>query len=161
MQAVLLSFFGSASAGILFNVRGKRLIYAGISGTAGYMFYLWALRITGQSIMAIFIGAIAVGIYSEICARVLKTPSTLFSIPGIFPIVPGIAAYETIQYLADNNMTSAGAKLVEALGGSGAIAFGIIIVTAAFRLILGQKSSRLQPGKGSLKAEENRDENKQ
>lgn len=160
MQAVLLSFFGSASAGILFNVRGKRLIYTGISGTAGYIVYLGALRITGQSIMAIFIGAIAVGIYSETCARLLKTPSTLFSIPGIFPIVPGIAAYETIQYLADNNMTGAGAKLVETLGGSGAIAFGIIIVTAAFRLVLGQKSSRLQPAKGTPETDEHRNEKK-
>lgn len=148
MQAVLLSFFGSASAGMIFNIRGKRLIYAGISGAAGYLVYLLALRITGQSIMAIFIGAIAVGIYSETCARLLKTPSTLFSIPGIFPIVPGVAAYETIQYLADNNMRDAGVKLVETLGGSGAIAFGIIIVTAAFRLASGNKNGRLQLGKG-------------
>ncbi|NJD03305.1 MAG: threonine/serine exporter, partial [Ruminiclostridium sp.] len=77
----------------------------------------------------------AVGVFSEIMARILKLPSTVFSIPGIFPLVPGIAAYETIQFLLSDMPREAGGKMVETLTAAGAIAFGIFLVTAFFRMI--------------------------
>jgi uncharacterized membrane protein YjjB (DUF3815 family) len=134
MKELLLAFTGSFCAALLFNVKGKRLFWSGISGIAGWMVYIWILSLTGQSILSIFAGAVAVGIISESSARLVKAPSTIFSIPGIFPIVPGIAAYESIQYLAENKLPEAGGKIVETLAGAGAIAFGILLVTALFRL---------------------------
>lgn len=139
MQMFALAFLGSLCAGLVFNVRGHKLFFSGLSGVAGWMVYITLLELTGHSILSIFMGAIAVGIYSESAARILKSPSTIFSIPGIFPIVPGIAAYETIQRMAANDITGAVGKLVETLAGAGAIAFGILLVTAAFRLIRKRK----------------------
>lgn len=141
MQAFILAFMGSTCAGLVFNVRGYKLFYAGLSGVAGWMVYIWLLNLSSHSIMSIFAGAIAVGVYSESAARFLKTPSTIFSIPGIFPIVPGIAAYETIQLMTANDLYKAGAKLVETLEGAGAIAFGILLVTAIFRFASKPKES--------------------
>lgn len=135
MQEFILAFLGSLSAGFIFNVRRYKLIFTGLSGVAGWMVYVWAESFTRHSVISIFAGAIAVGLYSESAARFLKTPSTVFSIPGIFPIVPGIAAYETIQYMTSNDLNSAGGKLVETLTGACAIAFGILLVTAVFRII--------------------------
>lgn len=135
MQEFILAFLGSLSAGFIFNVRRYKLIFTGLSGVAGWMVYIWAESFTRNSVISIFAGAIAVGLYSESAARFLKTPSTVFSIPGIFPIVPGIAAYETIQYMTSNDLNSAGGKLVETLTGACAIAFGILLVTAVFRII--------------------------
>lgn len=142
MQAFVLAFLGSVCAGLVFNVRGYKLIYTGLSGVAGWMVYIWLLFLTGHSILSIFSGAIAVGIYSESAARILKTPSTIFSIPGIFPIVPGIAAYETIQFMTSNDLYEAGGKLVETLAGASAIAFGILLVTAMFRIVSKPKANR-------------------
>lgn len=135
MQAFILAFLGSVSAGLIFNVKGFKLFFTGLSGVAGWMVYTSLLYFSGHSIMSIFAGAIAVGIYSESAARFLKTPSTVFSIPGIFPIVPGIAAYETIQLISANDLFNAGGKMVETMAGAGAIAFGILLVTAAFRFV--------------------------
>ncbi len=142
MKEFVLAFLGSLCAGLVFNVRGYRLVYSGLSGVAGWMVYIGLLNLTGHSILSIFGGAIAVGIYSESAARLLKSPSAIFSIPGIFPIVPGIAAYETIQYMTANDMFHAGGKLVETLAGAGSIAFGIILVTALFRLLTKPKIKR-------------------
>jgi uncharacterized membrane protein YjjB (DUF3815 family) len=142
MQMFLLAFLGSLCAGLVFNVRGRKLFFTGLSGVAGWMVYITLLGLTGHSILAIFAGAIAIGIYSESAARLLKSPSTIFSIPGIFPIVPGIAAYETIQRTVANDMAGAVGKLVETMAGAGAIAFGILLVTAAFRLIRKPKVQR-------------------
>ena len=144
MQQILLAFLGSFCAGLVFNIRGYKLFYAGLSGVAGLMVYILLMDITGQSIMSIFAGAIAVGFYSESAARLVKSPSTVFSIPGIFPIVPGIAAYEMIQFMAQGELIKAGEKLVETLAGAGSIAFGILIVTAFFRIIL--KRKQVKPG---------------
>ncbi|MEN6314846.1 MAG: threonine/serine exporter family protein [Clostridiaceae bacterium] len=135
MQEFILAFLGSLCAGFIFNVRGYKLIFTGLSGVAGWMVYIGLVSYTDQSVISIFAGAIAVGLYSESAARLLKTPSTVFSIPGIFPIVPGIAAYEAIQYMTSNDLYSAGGKLVETLTGACAIAFGILLVTALFRII--------------------------
>ena len=143
MQALILAYLGSVCAGLVFNVRGYKLFYTGLSGAVGWMVYIWLLFFTGHSMMSIFAGAIAVGIYSESAARLLKAPSTIFSIPGIFPIVPGIAAYETIQFMVSNDLYKAGGKLVETLAGAGAIAFGILIVTAMFRIASKTKADRV------------------
>ncbi len=129
-----LAFAGSFCAGYLFNIRVRKLIWAGLSGMAGWMVYILVLAMTGQSFFSVFAGAVAVGVFSEIMARVLKMPATVFSIPGIFPLVPGIAAYETIQFLLSDQLQEAGGKMVETLAAAGAIAFGIFLVTAFFRM---------------------------
>lgn len=139
MGELALAFAGSFCAGLLFNVRGGKLFWTGLSGMLGWAVYSWLYASTGHSIAAIFAGAVLVGVYSESAARLLKSPSTIFSIPGIFPIVPGIAAYQSIQYLAENKLPQAGATVVETLAGAGAIAFGILLVTAIFRYIPSKK----------------------
>ena len=131
----IFAFIGSFTSGMTFNIKGRKLIFAGFSGMIGYSTFFSLHNLTGYSIFSIFIGAIVVGLYSEIAARVLKSPSTVFSIPGILPLVPGIAAYEMIQHLMRNELISAIGKMIETASGAGAIAFGILLVTAVFRFI--------------------------
>lgn len=132
---LLLSFVGSLGAAILFNVKMDKLFWAGLSGTLGRMAFLWLYAHSGQVIFATFAGAAVVGIYSEIMARVLKTPATVFSISGIFPLVPGITAYEAIQYTAENKLLGAVDKIMDTFVEGMAIAFGIILATSFFRFI--------------------------
>lgn len=78
-------------------------------------------------------GAIVVGLYSEIAARILRTPATVFSVTGIFPLVPGIAAYNTIQYIFENRIVEAGSMAIETMSAALAIAFGILLASTVFR----------------------------
>lgn len=142
MHTVLMAFLGSLGSGLTFNVKGRKLIFAGLSGAAGWLVYLLFFSFSGSSIFSTFVGAVAVGFYSETAARHLKSPSTVFSIPGILPLVPGITAYEMIQAVTENDMASAMVKMVNTLGGAGAIAFGILLVTAVFRGILKRKKKK-------------------
>jgi uncharacterized membrane protein YjjB (DUF3815 family) len=137
----LLAFGGSFCAGLLFNIKGSKLLWAGLSGMAGWIAYAFVVTHTGQLFFSVFTGAIAVGVFSEVMARILKNPATVFSIPGIFPLVPGIAAYETIQYLLSDRLQEAGSKMVETLAAAGAIAFGILLVTALFKLAFSKKQA--------------------
>lgn len=144
MSEFVLAFTGSFCAGFIFNVKGWNLLWTGLSGMAGWMVFIFFQSISGLSVISIFAGAVAVGVYSEAMARLLKRPATAFSIPGIFPIVPGIAAYESIQFLLNNKVQEAGGKMVETFMGAIAIAFGILLVTAVFRF--GAKKKSIQKG---------------
>lgn len=137
-----MAFVVSFAVSLTFNIKGHKLVFAGFSGLIGYFVYSVVFHITGHSNFAILIGATAVGLYSETAAKVLKSPATVFSIPGILPLVPGIAAYEMIRFLVGSEPVSAVGKLTETLGGAGAIAFGIMLVTAVFRSVTGTRSKK-------------------
>jgi uncharacterized membrane protein YjjB (DUF3815 family) len=76
-----------------------------------------------------------VGLYSEFMAKKLKTPASEFSIPGIFPLVPGITAYNTVQNLVEHNNATALAMGMQTLALGGAIGFGIMLSSTTVRLI--------------------------
>lgn len=130
---LIMAFVGSVCAGILFNVRKEKLFWTGLSGALGWLSYSLFHTATGTVIIPIFMGAVAVGLYSESAARLLKTPVTVFSISGIFPLVPGVTAYTAIQFLVENRLEEAAGKIVETLGSAFAIAFGLMLITGIFR----------------------------
>ncbi len=130
-----LAFVGSLASGLTFNIKGYKLVFAGMSGMLGYSVFSLIYKMTEYSIFSIFIGAVAVGLYSETAARLLRSPSTVFSIPGILPLAPGIAAYEMIQFLMNDQLIDGLEKMFEMSSGAGAIALGILPVTAFFRSI--------------------------
>lgn len=136
LEYVGLSFLGSIAPAIVLNIEKRLLVWAGLGGMLGFF---TALILNPQSlalsISQIFAGTLVVGTYSEIMAKRLKAPATVFTIPGIFPLVPGITAYKTIQALAGNQTREATVLAVETISKAFSIAFGMMLVTALFRVI--------------------------
>lgn len=133
MLDLLLAFVGSLCAGILFNVKKRNLFLTGLSGLCGWLAFSLVYGLTHEIMLPTFLGAVAVGLFSESMARVTRSPATVFSISGIFPLVPGIAAYNAVQYIVENKLTEAAGKAVETVASAGALAFGIMLITAVFR----------------------------
>ncbi|QCX33318.1 threonine/serine exporter [Caloramator sp. E03] len=133
MRDFLFAFLGSFCGGIIFNIQKKNLVWAGVCGGLSWITYISIYKYTNGVVFSTFIGAIVVGFYSETMARILKTPAFVFSIPGIFPLVPGAGAYFTVLYLVNNNYSSAAVKAVETVAIAGAIAFGILFTTTLFQ----------------------------
>lgn len=134
MVRIMMAFVGSLCPAVLYNVDKKNLLWAGLSGTIGMLLNDWLLVLYPEAtLLAIFLGTAAVAVYSETMARIRRTPSTIFSIPGIFPLVPGVDAYRTIQSLTENDYTGAIAFGVSTVAKASLIAFGILIVSAVFR----------------------------
>ena len=133
MKELLLAFFGSFLPAILFNIEKKNLGWAGISGLVGWAIYKILTYLTCMPVIATFFGAAAIGFYSEIMARRLKTPASVFSISGIYPLVPGITAYLVVENIVTGNLPTALNKGIETLAYAGAIAFGIMLVTASIQ----------------------------
>ncbi len=120
---VLLSFVISFFIGYMQNAGTKITLASSFAGGIAYAVFL----LCPSPKAGYFFSALTLTIVSEICARKFKTPSTLFIIIGIYPIVPGAGLYETVLRLIKGDTQGA-----LALGGETLIYITLIAVAVAF-----------------------------
>ena len=75
---VLASFVGSFGFAVLYNLRGKKLCMAGISGMVSWIAYLIVWNEMPSTFVVNLAAAAVATIYAETMARILKTPVTVF-----------------------------------------------------------------------------------
>lgn len=138
------SFIASLSFAVIYNVKGKNVIIAGIGGGISWLVYLLLTSIYHSNILALFMGTISVSIYSEIMARIRKAPVTTFIICGIIPLVPGNGMYYTMYETIIGNLTKATSYGIQTLGAAGAIATALAMVSSLSRLIFFKKKFKSQ-----------------
>ena len=130
---ILAAFIGTLGFGFLFNIRGRKLLFSAIGGMAAWgLFLLLGLYLEGEAIRY-FLVAICSTAYSEILARILKTPATTFCIITLIPLVPGGALYYTTTHALSGNYQEFIPKLISTAELAVALSLGIVIVTAIFR----------------------------
>ena len=77
--------------------------------------------------MSLIVSAFIIGIWSEILAKLKKLPSTIFLIPCLIPLVPGMAMFRTMQGLASSSLSDVRINGIDALVSSTALALGIVL----------------------------------
>lgn len=122
--------------GVLFNIKGKNLIFASIGGAITWFIYLLSLKFNISIMIALFLAALTAGIYSEILARILKAPVTIFSICSVIPLVPGGGMYYTMLASVQGNINKFLNTGLDTLASAGAIAVGILLASSFTRLLL-------------------------
>ena len=132
---LLTAFIGTLGFALLFNLRGKKLIYASLGGMLAWMLYLSLNMLIHNEAIRYFIVAIISTSYSEILARTLKTPASTFSILVLVPLVPGGALYNTVTLGLSGNTDAFFPKLIYTLELAVALSLGIVITTALFKNI--------------------------
>ncbi|MCB2288967.1 threonine/serine exporter family protein [Clostridium sp. CS001] len=126
----LYAFLSSLGFGVLFNIKGKNLIIASVGGALGWFTYLLSGKLHPSAIFSLFLAAMVVSIFSEIMARVYKTPVTIFIICGIIPLVPGGGMYFATLEAVKGNLDISLSKGIQTLFSAGAIAIGIVFVSS-------------------------------
>ncbi|MBN2795562.1 MAG: threonine/serine exporter family protein [Clostridia bacterium] len=131
----IYAFFASIGFSVLFNIPRKEMLYAGLCGGFGWVVHT-QLQDKGLSVIfTSFIGALIVGILSEIFAKQRKMPATVFVIPGIIPLVPGYGLYFSMLSIIEKNYDEATRVGFETLIVASVIASAIIIATTFGKLI--------------------------
>lgn len=127
---------GIASFGfaLLYNVRGKRLIIPFTGGIAGWTLYIM-LMFLNSDILQSFIATIFLTIYTEIAARIVKTPTTTFLVPNIIIFIPGGLLYFTISSAIRGDWLNFMFYGKETLFMAASIAAGIMIVSSLVKII--------------------------
>ncbi len=138
---ILFAVFATFGFGIIFNIRGKNLIFSAIVGGVSWGTYLFCVESGTSVIFAYFASSIVLTICSEILARLLKTPVTSILISGLIPLVPGSGIYYTMYYILEKNVENAVSKGAETLFIAVALSFGIVVVSSLVRIFkTGQKN---------------------
>ena len=110
IEEVIAAAVGTMAFALMFHVPRQYYFCGGIAGGAGWLVYR-ALELHVDSLMGpVCAGAFTVVFLSRIFAVRKKCPVTMFLIPGIFPLVPGMGIYQTAQALVGSNWDLAAAK---------------------------------------------------
>lgn len=138
----LFAFFSTLGFGILFNIKGKNLFYAALGG--GLSWFLSVLFINNgfTTASSFFVTSVIFSIYSEIFARILKTPVTTLVICALIPLVPGGGMYYTMYEAVTGNIMKSLELGIQTLANAGALAVGIIFVSTITRILLGAKKRK-------------------
>lgn len=138
LYALLASLF----FGVIFNIRGKNLFFAALGGSLGWFFYSFSINHGFSALFALFIGSLACSIYSEIMARVLKSPVTVFMICAIIPLVPGAGMYYTMFETIKGDLDKAIILGIETISSAGAIAVATVLVSSTIKVIIALKNRK-------------------
>ncbi len=139
---IVSSFLGSLGFSLLFNMKGKSLVWASLGGTFAWCVYLVFDALTGNLFLCGVVSAIVATIYSEVFARILKTPKTAFIFPSIVPMVPGGSLYYTMSNFIMGNSDEALMHAKNTLSMAVALAFGIVVVIIGVKAINHIKKKR-------------------
>ncbi|MBD7910167.1 MULTISPECIES: threonine/serine exporter family protein [Clostridium] len=129
----LTAIIASIGFGIIFNIKGKKLLFASLGGGLSWFFYSLGLELGFSDIFSLFISSICFSIYSEIFARLLKTPVTTLVICCLIPLVPGAGMYNTMYEVITGNITRALELAINTLSSAGTLVLGIIFVSTITR----------------------------
>ena len=133
------AFTASFGVGIIFNIKGKNLFFASLCGALGWFVYKLSLRLGATDTTSMFFASVALSAYSEIFARILKTPVTTFIIAALIPLVPGGGMYYTMYEAITGNIITSLEIGITTLVSAGVLAIGIILVSTITRTIVKSK----------------------
>ncbi len=132
---VVAGLTGSLCFGILFNMRGKRLIAAAVGGLLSWGLFVVLSHFILNEPINYFIVAAIVSFYSEIMARILKTPAAPVVTTSLIPLIPGGSLYYTMASAFESNFATFLEKAVTTLELASALALGIIVVTTISQVL--------------------------
>ena len=136
VSALGFSFSTTVAFAVLLQAPRKTLPISGIIGAVGWVVFLYVRREMGSSsFYANICATLILSLLSELAARVFKQPATVFVIPGIFPIVPGLGMYNGMAQLIENNYEQGISLLLTAGLDAAAIALGIMFTGSFFRVL--------------------------
>ena len=89
----------------------------------------------GSSIVAAFLAAVAIGVFSEIMARLRRCPVTGYLLVALLPLVPGGGIYYAMSYCVAGDTDRFLAELLHTFGMAAALAVGAMLASSVFRTV--------------------------
>lgn len=132
---IITGCVGTLGFGVLFNIKGKRLLMATIGGLLSWAVFVLLGNVIDSEPIRYFIVSALCSAYAEIIARVLKTPTTTIQITALIPLVPGASLYYTMAYALESDMAKFVTKAVSTLKLAAALALGIVFTTMIMTIL--------------------------
>jgi uncharacterized membrane protein YjjB (DUF3815 family) len=148
----LWAFLATAGFAVVFKAPLRDLPIAAAGGALAWAACLLAQAASGSEALAYLVASIAVGLYAETAAAILKRPASLFILCAIIPLVPGGGMYYTMFEAVSGRGDLAAAMGFRTLILAGSIAAGLAIASAIARIFTMKGISLLKPRRASRTA---------
>lgn len=122
--------------GIIISVPRKPLFYGACGGALSYLVYRLIHTLSGHEMIGYLVGTLVAAVGAELLARRCKMPVTIFVLPGIIPLVPGVGLYRSMLCLIRNDISGFLHEGVRTLFISGIIAVTVAVINALARNLL-------------------------
>ena len=132
----LWAFCACVGFGLVFNILGRGILICGFGGAIGWFVYLLSMDIFQSDILAAFLAAAVIGIYSEIMARIRLCPATGYLQVALLPLVPGAGVYHAMQHCLAGESELFLDTLLHTLGFAAALSVGAMLATSVLRALL-------------------------
>lgn len=136
---MLTSFTGTLGFAMIYHIQKDKLFEAAFGGFVAIASYLTAVHFIGSDVISTFLGAVALTLYSEVMARRKKTPTTVFIVAALIPLLPGGFLYKAMHYAVEGKRLLCEQEALHTFLLAVAIAVGVLFAmtlwTIAERLI--------------------------
>lgn len=126
---------GSLGFAALFNIRGKKLVFATLGGFLGWGVYLAVEHVNANPYVCGFCSSVMLTLYAECMARIHKTPVTVFLVSAAIPLIPGASLYRAMACLMSRNWPGFTEQSTYALLFAASMAAGITTTTVIFQIV--------------------------
>ncbi len=132
---VIGAFVAVITLATILSIPRKFLVTTGSISALSWFVYLVCRDFKVSVAMSTLAATLAIALVSHLLARLRKAPVTIFLIPGILPLVPGINTYRIGYYLIQDDGAQASYYFNLTLQVAGMIAIGIFIMDTFFRIM--------------------------
>lgn len=138
---LLSALAGSLGFAMLFRLRKDFWFPASSGGMIVWGFYLFCMQLTDErNFISCLMASALAGIYSEILAKILHAPATIFAITAVIPLIPGSSLFYTMLNIVNRNTEQASFYCSQTIYLALAIAAGISIVWTLWTILFTQKN---------------------
>ncbi|MGL5647807.1 MAG: threonine/serine exporter family protein [Clostridium sp.] len=123
---------GAFGYALMYNVKKDKIVAATIGGFFTITTYVIVSKIYNNILFSTTIASGVITVYSEILARKLKAPATVFLLPGIITLAPGGGLFYTMTGLITGNEAEFHSYGLSTLQTTAGIAIGVIIASLVF-----------------------------
>lgn len=116
MPVQVVAAFGCAAFFAIGTQAPRKVIGpVGLSGAICWLFYLLLKQSSANELLAIFVAAFGLGMLAWALARRQFMPVTVYVLPGIVPLLPGLTIYKGMYALSQNQNIEGFLLLAQAL----------------------------------------------
>lgn len=139
LPELLWCLLATLGFGVLFQLRGRDLLWAGFCGVVAWGG--WLAGILHSPWLANFIAAVCLTLASEIIARLRGTLAVAYLVPGLIPLVPGAQIYGAMEAAVARNLDAA----LDQAFATGVIATALVVGILAVSVLVRVASWMIRP----------------
>ena len=132
----LWAFWASVAFGLVYNIHGGGILICGLGGALGWLVYLLMQQLPTGNILAAFIAAAAIAVFSECMARLRRCPVTGYLQVALLPLVPGSGIYYAMRYCVAGENELFLSTLFNTFGMAASLAVGAMLASTLVRIVM-------------------------